>query len=49
VEPGTNVRIPIDAVDRGKADPRNLPGVIMDSNNGYYKIGTRAGYNFIQF
>ena len=45
VDVGTNVRIPIESVDRGKIDPRNVIGVIMQNNNGYYKIGTEHGSN----
>jgi len=40
---GTNVRIPIDQVDRGKVDPRNLLGVVKEESGGYYKIGTKEG------
>ena len=40
---GTNVRIPIDQVDRGKVDPRNLVGIVMEESGGYYKIGTKEG------
>jgi hypothetical protein len=40
---GTNVRIPIDQVDRGKVDPKNLLGVVMEESGGYYKIGTKEG------
>lgn len=43
VEVGTTVRIPIDPVDRGKTDPRNVLGVIMENDGGYYKIGTEHG------
>jgi hypothetical protein len=44
VEVGTTVRIPIDSVDRGKIDPRNLLGVVMErSDDGLYKIGTEQG------
>jgi hypothetical protein len=43
VEPGTTVRIPVDSVDRGKADPRNVLGCIMENNGGYYQIGTQTG------
>lgn len=46
VEVGANVRIPIDAVDRGKTDPRNVLGVVMENNGGYYKIGTQHGFFF---
>ena len=46
VDVGTTVRVPIDSVDRGKTDPRNVLGVVMENNNGYYKIGTPHGLKF---
>ena len=30
-------------VDRGKVDPRNLLGVVMEELGSYYKIGTKEG------
>ena len=46
VEEGTTVRIPIDQVDRGKTDPRNILAVVMEnSGDGYYQLGTKAGKN----
>jgi hypothetical protein len=48
VSPGTTVRIPIDSVDRGKTDPRSILGVVLENNQGYYKIGTKSGL-VIQF
>jgi hypothetical protein len=47
VEPGTTVRVPVDSVDRGKADPRNVLGVVMENNGGYYQIGTQSGLNIL--
>ena len=29
-DPGNNVTIPISLVDRGKGDPRNIMGIILD-------------------
>jgi len=41
---GDNVIVPIPLVDRGKGDPRNLIGVILDRNeNDLYKIAVSAG------
>ncbi|XP_068207590.1 KRAB-A domain-containing protein 2-like [Palaemon carinicauda] len=41
-DPGENVKIPIPLVDRGKGDPRNVIGVILDRNeNDMYRIGVR--------
>ncbi|KAK7092401.1 hypothetical protein V1264_008149 [Littorina saxatilis] len=42
---GDNVMIPIPLVDRGKGDPRNLIGVIIDRNTSddLYKIAARNG------
>lgn len=38
------VMIQIPEFDRGKGDPANVVGVILEKNeNGKYKIGTRAG------
>ena len=46
VEEGTTVIIPIDQVDRGKTDPRNILAVVMEnSGDGYYQLGTKAGKN----
>ena len=46
VEEGTTVRIPIDQVDRGKTDPKNILAVVMEnSGDGYYQLGTKAGKN----
>ena len=40
---GDNVRIPIPCVDRGRADPANLIGVVLNTDDGKYRIGTTAG------
>lgn len=38
-EVGNNVAIPIPTVDRGRGDPRNILGVIVDHNENYlYRI-----------
>ncbi|XP_068209216.1 uncharacterized protein [Palaemon carinicauda] len=43
-DPGDNVTIPIPLVDRGKGDPQNVIGVILDRNeNDMYRIGVRDG------
>ena len=43
-DPGDNVTIPIPLVDRGKGDPRNVIGIILDRNeNDMYRIGVRDG------
>ena len=42
--PGDYVIIPIPLVDRGRGDPRNIMGVILDGNeNEMYCIAVRAG------
>jgi len=42
--PGYNVTIPIPLVDRGRGDPRNIMGVIVErDNNDLYVISVRAG------
>ena len=42
--PGDNVIIPIPLVNRGRGDPRNIMGVILDRNeNDMYRIAVRAG------
>jgi hypothetical protein len=42
--PGDNVTVPIPLVDRGRGDPRNIMGVIIDrDNNDMYRIAVRAG------
>jgi hypothetical protein len=41
---GDNVTIPIPLVDRGRGDPRNILGVIVDRDeNDLYRISVRAG------
>ncbi|KAI1729216.1 hypothetical protein DdX_01442 [Ditylenchus destructor] len=40
---GQTVRIPIPSVDRAKTDPRNLLGVVMEAEDGFYRIGTDHG------
>ncbi|XP_064083051.1 KRAB-A domain-containing protein 2-like [Macrobrachium nipponense] len=42
--PGDNVAIPIPLVDRGRGDPRNILGVIVDRDqNDMYKISVKSG------
>ena len=41
---GDNVTIPIPIVDRGRGDPRNMLGVIVDrDSNDMYRIAVRTG------
>ncbi|KAI1698064.1 hypothetical protein Ddc_19340 [Ditylenchus destructor] len=40
---GQTVRVPIPMVDRAKTDPRVVLGVVMDAEDGFYRIGTGAG------
>ena len=41
---GDNIIIPIPLVDRGRGDPRNIMGVILDRNeNDMHRIAVRAG------
>ncbi|KAI1722104.1 integrase core domain-containing protein [Ditylenchus destructor] len=40
---GQTVRVPVPAVDRAKTDPRNLLGVVMAADDGFYSIGTGVG------
>lgn len=42
---GDNVAIPVPEVDRGKADPPNVIGVVLDfdTDTGCYTIGTKEG------
>jgi len=43
-DPGDNVFIPIPLVDRGRGDPRNILGLIVDKDmNVMYRIAVRAG------
>ena len=42
--PLDNITIPIPLVDRGRGDPRNIMGVILDrDDNDMYRIAVRAG------
>jgi hypothetical protein len=41
---GDNVTVPIPLVDRGRGDPRNIMGVIVDRDaNDLYRIAVRGG------
>lgn len=40
---GTNVTVPIPNVDRGRADPRNLLAVVVEEDNGFYRLRTKSG------
>ena len=41
---GDNVALPVPMVDRGRGDPRNILGVIIDMNeNDLYTIATPHG------
>ena len=43
-EVGDNVAVPIPMVDRGRGDPRNIIGVIVDRDeNDLYRIAVKAG------
>ena len=42
--PGDNVTLPIPLVDRGKGDPRNIKGIILDRDErDLYRIAVRSG------
>lgn len=42
--PGDNVTVPIPLVDRGRGDPRNIMGIIIDrDSNDLYRIAVRGG------
>ena len=42
--PGDNVTVPIPMVDRGRGDPRNIMGLIIDRDDkDMYRIAVRAG------
>ena len=44
VQIGDNVTVPIPHVDRGRADPRNLIGVVIEcSDNELYTIAVKGG------
>ncbi|CAF1072263.1 unnamed protein product [Didymodactylos carnosus] len=40
---GDNVRVPVPLMDRSRADPPNVLGLIITEINGMYKIGCRGG------
>ena len=43
-EVGDNVAIPIPMVDKGRGDPRNILGVVLDRNeHDMYKVAVKAG------
>ena len=35
---GDNVAVPIPLVDRGRGDPRNILGIVMDHNDYFYSF-----------
>ncbi len=39
----TNVRVPVPSVDRAKCDFRNITAVVLDEDNGLYRLGTSQG------
>uniref|UniRef100_A0A914D043 Uncharacterized protein n=1 Tax=Acrobeloides nanus TaxID=290746 RepID=A0A914D043_9BILA len=43
VSPGSSVRIPVPNVDRAKVDHRNVIGVVMEAEDGFYRLGTKQG------
>lgn len=43
IEIGKTVRIPIPEVDRAKTDSKNMIGVVIETSNGLYKVGTKWG------
>ena len=43
VSVGENVLIPIPDVDRARTDLRNVIAIVMENNNGFYKLGTPHG------
>ncbi|KAL8591638.1 hypothetical protein ACOMHN_030524 [Nucella lapillus] len=40
---GDNVLIPVPGCDRGRGDPANLLGVVVDKTLGGFNVGTKAG------
>ena len=47
---GDNVALPVPMVDRGRGDPRNILGVIIDRNeNDLYTIATKQGILFYKY
>ena len=43
-EVGDNVAVPIPLVDRGRGDPRNILGIVIDRDeNDLYRIAVKAG------
>ena len=44
VQIGSNVTVPIPSIDRGRADPRNIIGVVTEcSDNELYTIAVKGG------
>ena len=42
--PGDSVTVPIPLVDRGRGDPRNIMGIVLDrDSNDLYRIAVRGG------
>lgn len=43
VRPGECVAVFVSEFDRGRGDPANIVGVVLEAKDGRYRIGTRAG------
>lgn len=43
VKVGDNVLIPIPSVDRGRADPPNLIGVVLEIQEGKFRVAVKDG------
>lgn len=43
---GSNVRVPVPNVDRAKGDLRNITAVVLEDQNGLYKLGL---FDFIKY
>jgi hypothetical protein len=43
IEVGDNVTVPVSEFDRGRGDPANLVGVVLEKGDGGFRVGTKAG------
>ena len=43
IEVGDNVLIPVSEFDRGRGDPANLIGIVLEKGDSGFRVGTKAG------
>ena len=49
IDVGDNVVIPVSEFDRGRGDPANLVGVVLEKGEQGFRVGTKAGILNVRF